>query len=54
MAYAIPIITDAQTGYEFKDRNLEFLNQPITFIPFVVKIRKLLKAFRSGPTDNMI
>ena len=33
------IITDGKVSFEFKDRNLEFLNQPISFIPFVVKIR---------------
>ena len=34
----IPIITDRKVGFEFKDRNLEFLDQPISFIPFSVKI----------------
>ena len=32
------IITDRKVGFEFKDRNLEFLNQPISFILFSVKI----------------
>ena len=36
----IPILTDTQVGFEFKDRNLEFLNQPMTpYIPFSVKVR---------------
>ena len=34
----IPIITDREVGYEFKNRNLEFFNQPISFIPFTIKI----------------
>ncbi len=25
----------SQIGYEFKDRYLEFLNQPVSFIPFL-------------------
>lgn len=29
----------SQVGYEFKDRDLEFLNQPDSFIPFTAKIR---------------
>ena len=28
----IPIITDIQVGFEFKDQNLEFLNQSIPLI----------------------
>ncbi len=29
-----------RVGYEFKDRNLVFLNQPMTpYIPFFVKVR---------------
>ena len=27
-----------QVGYEFKDQNLEFLNQPDFYIPFTLKI----------------
>ena len=32
-------MTDRKVGFELKDRNLEFLNQPIFFIPFTIKIR---------------
>ena len=33
-------ITDRKAGFEFKDRNLVFLNQPMTsYIPFFIKVR---------------
>ena len=33
------VIIDIQVGYEFKDRNLVFLNQPMTpYTPFSVKV----------------
>lgn len=57
MAYAIPIITDIQTGYEFKDKNLEFLNQPNFYIPFTTKIHlpkpkwKNIKIFIPKPNN---
>ena len=39
MCYNISIITDLEVSYEFKDRNLEFLNQPTTtYIPFSVRV----------------
>ena len=33
------IFTSGQVGLNVKDRNPEFLNQPIFFIPFSIKIR---------------
>ena len=33
----MPIITDKKVDFEFKDRNLEFLNQPVFYIPFITK-----------------
>ena len=36
----ISIITDRKVGFEFKDRNREFLNQPMTsYAPFSIKVR---------------
>ena len=32
-------MTDRKVGFEFKDWSLEFLNQPVSFIPFSIKIR---------------
>lgn len=32
------MISDIKVGFEFKDRDLEFLNQPVSFIPFSIKI----------------
>ena len=31
----VRIITDRKVGFEFKDRNLEFLNQPDFYISFL-------------------
>ena len=40
ICYNCVIITDRKVGFEFKDRNLVFLNQPMTpYIPFSVKVR---------------
>ena len=43
----ITIITDRKVGFEFKDRNLELLNQPVSFIPFSIKIRLLKPKWKS-------
>ncbi len=32
------IESNLQVGYEFEDRNFEFLNQPDFYIPFTAKI----------------
>jgi hypothetical protein len=34
----MPIITDRKIGYEFKDRNLEFLNQPAFIFHSLLKL----------------
>ena len=34
-------MTDRKVGFEFKDWNLIFLNQPTSFIPFLIKIHLL-------------
>ena len=32
-------VTDRKVGFELKDWSLVFLNQPVPFIPFRIKIR---------------
>lgn len=32
-------MTDRKVGFELKDWSLEFLNQPVIYIPFSIKIR---------------
>ena len=50
----IPIVTDRKVGFEFKDRNLEFLNQPMTpYIPFSVKVRLSKPKWKNLKTSFM-
>ena len=39
---------EGQIGYEFKNRNLEFLNQLISFIPFSIKIQLLKSKWKNA------
>ena len=53
----ILVITHREVGCEFKDWNLEFLNQPISFVPFTAKIHlpkpkwKNIDIFLSKPKE---